>query len=231
MRDEVRRTTAGRQEPFIYGSLGGSIIPLVPSPVAKALEAMAAQDPVVPPSVALTTPAPVIGKPPTAPASVLPAPVGAPPAAPPSEPSQSMQSRLQAALEKEDQVSACRRDEQRLARVRSMPSADEIVRFERELGCTRLKPQVQRLFESIATTRPAAEAKPEEPRKEPLPALALTREQPVVGAEPQGACARDADRLAQLRGDPTPDAIARLDRELGCERLRPQLRRLRESLQ
>jgi hypothetical protein len=112
-----------------------------------------------------------------------------------------------------------------------MPSADEIVRFERELGCTRLKPQVQRLFESIATMRPAAEAKREEPRKEPVPALALTREQPVVGAEPQGACARDADRLAQLRGDPTPDAIARLDRELGCERLRPQLRRLRESLQ
>jgi uncharacterized caspase-like protein len=42
VRDEVRRTTAGRQEPFIYGSLGGSIIPLVPSPVAKALEAMLA---------------------------------------------------------------------------------------------------------------------------------------------------------------------------------------------
>jgi hypothetical protein len=232
VRDEVRRTTAGRQEPFIYGSLGGSIIPLVPSPVAKALEAMTNQDPVVTPSVALTTPAPVIGKPPAAPAPVVPAPVGSPPIAPPpGDPSQSMQSRLQAALQKEDQVSACHRDEQRLARVRSMPSADEIVRFERELGCTRLKPQVQRLFESIATTRPAAEAKPEEPRKEPVPALALTREQPVVGAEPQGACARDADRLAQLRGDPTPDAIARLDRELGCERLRPQLRRLRESLQ
>jgi Caspase domain len=218
VRDEVRRTTAGRQEPFIYGSLGGSIISLVPSPVAKALEAMANQDPVVPPSVALTTPAPVIGKPPPA-------------GPPPGDPSQSMQSRLQAVLQKEDHVSACNRDEQQLARVRSMPSVDEIVRFERELGCTRLKPQVQRLFESIATTRPAAEAKPEEPRKEPLPALALTREQPVVGAEPQGVCARDADRLAQLRGDPSLDAIARFDRELSCERLRPQLRRLRESMQ
>ena len=167
-----------------------------------------------------------------------------------------MQSRLQAALEKEDQVSACSRDEQRLARVRSMPSADEIARFERELGCTRLKPQVQRLFESIATTLPAAaiplvaappprrrlprarkeepkreEAKREEPRKEPPPALATTREQPVAATEPQGACARDAERLAQLRGDPSLDAIARFDRELSCERLRPQLRRLRESMQ
>jgi hypothetical protein len=129
-----------------------------------------------------------------------------------------MQSRLQAALEKEDQVSACNRDEQRLARVRSMPSADEIVRFERELGCTRLKPQVQRLFESIATTRPAAEAKPEEPRKEPVPALALTREQPVVGAEPQGACARDGDRQAQLRGAPPR-----------CDRAARSRARLREA--
>jgi hypothetical protein len=263
VRDEVLRSTAGRQEPFIYGSLGGSIIPLVPSPVAKALEAMANQDPVVPPAVALATPAPIITRPPP----VLPPPVQAPPVAvktptaPAPEPSQSMQSRLQAALEKEDQVSACSRDEQRLARLRSMPSADEITRFEHELGCTRLKPQVQRLFESIATTLPAAaiplvatppahapavtappvgaprkeepkreEAKREEPRREP-PALAATREQSLAAAEPAGACARDAERLAQLRGDPSLDAIARFDRELSCERLRPQLRRLRESLQ
>jgi hypothetical protein len=173
-----------------------------------------------------------------------------------------MQSRLQAALEKEDQASACTRDEQRLARLRSMPSADEITRFERELACTRLKPQVQRLFESIATTLPAAavplvaappapapavtapavgaprkedprreEVRREEPRSEPAPALATTREQSVAVGGPQGACARDAQRLAQLRGDPSLDAITRFDRELSCERLRPQLRRLWESLQ
>src|SRR5271166_759560 len=135
------RSTAGRQEPFIYGLLGGSIIPLVPSPVAKALEAMTMPGSVAAPPVALATPAP-IGRPPAAP--------------PPGEPSQSMQSRLQAALEKEDQASACTRDEQRLARLRSAPSPDEIARFEREVACTRLKPQVQRLFESFATTLPAA---------------------------------------------------------------------------
>src|SRR3984957_13956776 len=253
VRDDVLRTTAGRQEPFIYGSLGGSIIPLVPSPVAKALEAMTMPNAVAPPPVALATPAPL----------AAPAPLGRPPAAPPpGEPSQSMESRLQAALEKEDQASACTRDEQRLARLRSVPSPEEIARFEREVACTRLKPQVQRLFESYATTLPAAavplvtappphppaaappaiaaprkeeprrdEAKREEPRREPPPAPAATREQPVAAAEPQGACARDAERLAQLRSDPSFDAIARLDRELGCERLRPQLRRLRESLQ
>jgi hypothetical protein len=201
------------------------------------------------------TPGPVAAPPVTL---ATPAPFGKPPAAPSTgEPSQSMQSRLQAALEKEDQASACTRDEQRLARLRSDPSPEEIARFDRELACARLKPQVQRLFESIATTRPAAavplvaappahaaarpeprkdepkreEARREEPRREPPPALAATREQPVAAAEPQGACARDVERLAQLRTDPSLDAIARFDRELSCERLRPQLRRLRESLQ
>jgi Caspase domain len=266
VRDEVMRSTAGRQEPFIYGSLGGSIIPLVPSPVAKALEGMTTPSPVVAPPVALATPAPVVGRPaPALPSPALPAPVGKPPAAPPpGEPSEALQSRLQAALEKEDQASACTRDEQRLARLRSMPSPDEITRFERELACTRLKPQVQRLFESIATTLPAAaiplvapsappppvaappvgaprkeeprreeakreEARREEPRQGPPLAPAVSREPPVAAAEP--TCARDVERLAQLRADPSLDAIARLDRELGCERLRPQLRRLRESLQ
>jgi hypothetical protein len=247
VRDDVMRSTAGRQEPFIYGSLGGSIIPLVPSPVAKALEAMTMPNAVAPPPVALATPAP-LGRPPAAP--------------PPGEPSQSMESRLQAAIEKEDQASACTRDEQRLARLRSVPSPEEVARFEREVACTRLKPQVQRLFESYATTLPAAavplvaappphppaaaapaiaaprkeeprreDTRREEPRREPPPAPAATREQPVAAAEPQGACAHDAERLAQLRSDPSLDTIARLDRELGCERLRPQLRRLRESLQ
>ena len=253
VRDEVLRTTAGRQEPFIYGSLGGSIIPLVPSPVAKALEAMTATSPVVAPPVVLATPAP-FGKPPAAP--VVPAPVATPPAAPaPREPSENLQSRLQAALEKDDQASACTRDELRLARLRSNPLPDEIARFERELACTRLKPQVERLFESIVTlpaaavpliaappaaSPPAAAVSPigaarkeevrrEEPRREPSPPVAA-REQPVAAAEPQ-SCARDAERLAQLRADPSLDAIARLDRELGCEKLRLQLRRLRESLQ
>jgi hypothetical protein len=248
VRDDVLRTTAGRQEPFIYGSLGGSIIPLVPSPVAKALEAMTMPgSAAAPPAVALAAPAPV-GRPPAAP--------------PPGEPSQSMESRLQAALEKEDQASACTRDEQRLARLRSAPSPDEIARFEREVACARLKPQVQRLFESFATTLPAAavplvaaspapppaaaapamaaprkdeprreEVRREEPRREPAPAFAAPREPPIAAAEPQSGCAHDAERLAQLRADPSVDAIARFDRELGCERLRPQLRRLRESLQ
>jgi TolB-like protein len=84
----------------------------------------------------------------------------------------------------------------------------------------------------------------------PAPAVPLGRGAPVeairrpepgseVGAGPkmqtppiqsEGACARDAERLAGLRAGPTVDAITRFERELGCEQLRPQLRRLRESV-
>jgi adenylate cyclase len=70
-----------------------------------------------------------------------------------------------------------------------------------------------------------------------VPAEAIRRPEPgsEVGAgpkiiQPEGACARDAERLAGLRADPTVDAITRFERELGCEQLRPQLRRLRESV-
>ena len=38
VRDEVVSMTGGRQEPFIYGSLGGATIPLVPAPAAKKIE-------------------------------------------------------------------------------------------------------------------------------------------------------------------------------------------------
>jgi hypothetical protein len=68
-------------------------------------------------------------------------------------------------------------------------------------------------------------------------AEAIRRPEPgsEVGAgpkmiQPEGACARDAERLAGLRADPTVDAITRFERELGCEQLRPQLRLRRESV-
>ena len=44
VRDEVLRSTGNRQEPFVYGSLGGEDVPLVPAP-AKATAAVAAPNP------------------------------------------------------------------------------------------------------------------------------------------------------------------------------------------
>jgi hypothetical protein len=45
---------------------------------------------------------------------------------------------------------ACRRDTEKLARLRVSQSREEIVRFVRELACERLRPQVLRLQESVA---------------------------------------------------------------------------------
>jgi hypothetical protein len=56
------------------------------------------------------------------------------------------------------------------------------------------------------------------------------REAQVAPIPPEVACARDTERLARLRADPTIGAIAQFERELVCERIRPQLRRLRESV-
>jgi hypothetical protein len=44
----------------------------------------------------------------------------------------------------------CKRDEATLARLRASPAPDEIARFERDLGCARLRPQVVRLRESVS---------------------------------------------------------------------------------
>ncbi len=52
----------------------------------------------------------------------------------------------------------------------------------------------------------------------------------VAALSPDEVCKRDADRLARLRGDPSSDEAARFANELGCEKLRPQLQRLLESL-
>src|SRR5262245_49141709 len=44
---------------------------------------------------------------------------------------------------------ACKRDEERLVQLRATQARDELIRFERELGCERLRPQLLRLAESI----------------------------------------------------------------------------------
>jgi hypothetical protein len=370
VRDQVLKETGGRQEPFIYGSLGGSIIPLVPLPPPKRIEpapappAVAVREPPTRPSAAISPvesnrvekPAPIIGnavptevEPPKAPqpssqaaidredparacsrdelrlarlrsnpvpdeiarfrselscnrlhaqvqrlfesivaappesVSLSPTPpISAPPVFAPAgraaesvqrsepvrepaslpnaanlepsrverpaplpanpvptkvEPSKAQHPSSQAALDSNDPALACGRDELRLTQLRSNPVPDEIERFQRELSCSRLQAQVQRLFESVAAG-PSASAPP---LKNAAPAEAIRRSGPVPGmdirrqaqAPPAGSassCARDAERLARLREDPTLEAIARFEKELGCEHIRPQLQRLRESM-
>jgi hypothetical protein len=242
VRDEVIAMTGGRQEPFIYGSLGGSTIALVPpGAVVKKVEPAAAPSPAAaaapaPPAIARRDPpaatAPAPSPPPPAPPkpSVV---VTAPPAVPPAIKVEPAKPPLpaQAALESAD---PCIRDEQRLARLRSNPAPDQIADFQRELGCPRLRAQVQRLFESYVTeprlTAPVATAPAASDPVNAAPKPTSPAQVQAQAAPAEDACVRDAARLAQLRAEPSADAIARFERELGCERIRPQLKRLRESL-
>src|SRR5579871_2519933 len=47
---------------------------------------------------------------------------------------------------------------------------------------------------------------------------------------PEQICKRDEEKLARLRVSQVRDEVSRFERELGCERLRPQVIRLRESI-
>ena len=211
VRDEVLSMTRGRQEPFIYGSLGGATIPLVPLSAKKPEPApvVAKKDPApaAQPSLAL---APTRSEP-TASNSV-------PPAAAKAEPAKPAAPAL-AAIEVDPAV-ACSRDEARLAHLRSEPVPEEIAKFQRELTCVRLRAQVQRLYESVAITAPM-------PHPDSAPAAKPQAQAAPVPVE--DPCTRDAARLASLRADPSIAAITRFEHELGCEHIRPQLQRLREK--
>lgn len=228
VRDEVLNMTGGRQEPFIYGSLGGATIALVALPATKKIEPAPAVA-LAPPAVAKREPAAAVQPNlAVAPAKSNVVATPAPPAAlapAKAEPAKTPQPAL-ATIEPADPAAACSRDEQRLARLRANPAADEMARFQREFSCVRLRAQVQRLFESIATTEPRPPSAPAD--GDPRAAGKLQAQgQPV---QTEDACSRDAARLTRLRADPSIDAIAKFERELGCEQIRPQLRRLRESL-
>ena len=58
------------------------------------------------------------------------------------------------------------------------------------------------------------------------------RRQQQVEAEhrPVEACVRDAERLQRLRAEPNPEEIRKLERELSCEQIRPQVQRLCDSV-
>ncbi len=132
----------------------------------------------------------------------------------------------------------CKRDGDRLERLRSRPTNDEALRFAGELGCEKLRPQLVSLMESLGYAAPppaAAEV------SNGASADAKTRSEvggsappdPGTGAAaltPDEVCKRDGDRLERLRSRPTSDEARRLAGELGCEKLRPQLLGLIESL-
>jgi Caspase domain len=193
VRDDVLAMTGGRQEPFIYGSLGGATIPLVAQPTAAAEK--------------------IEPKPAPLPRDVEGAKAMAMiPVSPPRSPQP---------VEAVDPSQACNRDKQRLERLRvGEPTTDQIMKFQRELACESLRPQVQRLLESVGGEPAVAQAPKDSAPQQPMPA----------GYRPEEICARETERLQRLRADPNPDEIRKFERDLSCEQLRPQVQRLCDSI-
>src|SRR4029077_19767501 len=120
----------------------------------------------------------------------------------------------------------CRRDGDRLARLRASPSGEETQRFASELGCEALRPQLQRLMESLGLVAPLppsadgsngssdAQAAREDAR--PAPPVVHAGVADLTSAE---TCRRDGARLAQLRASPSGEETQRFASELGCEAL------------
>jgi uncharacterized caspase-like protein len=149
---------------------------------------------------------------------------------------------------------ACKREAEQLARLRASQDGDEVIRFERALTCEKLRPQVLRLRESLvdATSRsPEASlsapalTQPSGPASAPASQqdgrgtteAERQRQQSEASLKPaplpisqEEACRRDGERLARLRVSQSREEIVRFVRELACERLRPQVLRLRESV-
>jgi hypothetical protein len=144
---------------------------------------------------------------------------------------------------------SCDQDNARLARLRSGGSFDEVTQFERELTCDRLRPQVARLRESLGGSAPAAPVmdaaqpvvaalpKPAAPPPATIQNIDTSLKletpsppRPPAAAAETPACKLDEARLSRLRASPSLADLASFERELGCEKLRPQIVRLRESL-
>jgi uncharacterized caspase-like protein len=148
---------------------------------------------------------------------------------------------------------ACKREAEQLARLRASQDGDEVIRFERALTCEKLRPQVLRLRESLvdatsrspeaslsapALTQPSGPVSPAsqddrrgttEAERQRLPSEASLKPAPLPISQDE-ACRRDGEKLARLRVSQSRDEIVRFVRELACERLRPQVLRLQESV-
>ncbi len=249
VRDDVLRATNHRQEPYVYGSLGGDNVALVPAPVPAA------------PSVAAVPPAA------TSPAAPPPANADADEASdyrtterfasldgwraflaihPDGAYARRAQAEVDKLLARQKLETAktetaplvtartevapplspdalCERDEDRLVHLRANPTNEEASRFAGELSCEKLRPQLSRLMESLGFAMPA-----------PIPQTPLTSPpaaQPTVAErKPATDCASEQDALDRVRANPSIDAAQAFWRGLQCERLRPQARMLMESL-
>jgi uncharacterized caspase-like protein len=248
VRDDVLRATNHRQEPYVYGSLGGENVALVPAAVeAPSVAAI----PSAAPSVAAVPPANADADeasdyrtterfasldgwraflavhPDGAYARLARAEVDKLLARQKTEAAKTeaapiVTARTEVAPPLSPEA-LCERDADRLVHLRANPTNEEATHFASELSCEKLRPQLSRLMESLGFAMPAPA--PQAPVTSP-PATQAT----VAERKPATDCASEQAALDRLRAEPSIDEAQAFWRGLQCERLRPQARMLMESL-
>ena len=257
VRDDVLSATGDRQEPYVYGSLGGEAVSLAPG--ARRRRGVPAQlsadyamaeridspTPGAPSWRRIATPAiTAISRAPSSPgwrrgrrparrriglwprrpspSSRQPTPTRTISPTPVAKleqptPTRTIPPTPVAKLEQPPAVAEdpCRAESVRLSVLRNGGSATEISAFAAEMSCAALKPQLARLMESAGLAAPAPAAKP---------TLEASRHPEV------GDCAAQTRELDALRAEPDAAAAKALADRLTCGALRPQLRRIMESL-
>ena len=124
---------------------------------------------------------------------------------------------------------ACKRDESRLANLQANPTADEAIRLERELTCTKLAPQLLAILDRLsrateaAPTSAATGAVDTNSAREATPPPSATPAREATSTASNDACKQDEERLARLRTNPSSEEATRFAQELRCETLRPEL--------
>ena len=133
---------------------------------------------------------------------------------------------------------ACKREEERLAELQAKPSLDEAVRFEDELKCSKLQPQLLGLLDGLSQA-PLSAGAPSPNGAPPNatstggaapPASASLAMEAASATPDDDACKRDEDRLAKLQATPSLDEALLFGSELRCPKLWPQLLALLDSL-
>jgi hypothetical protein len=130
---------------------------------------------------------------------------------------------------------ACKHDEDRLAELRANPSVDAAIRFDTELKCPRLKPQLPKILTQLDhAAGPVELANRKAPASDTMSAGSPPASEPpaseATAAAPQDACKQDEERLAALQAKPSLDEAARFEDELKCSKLQPQLLALLDKL-
>jgi hypothetical protein len=126
---------------------------------------------------------------------------------------------------------ACKQDEERLAALQAKPSLEEAVRFEDELKCSKLQPQLLALLDSLSQALQSAGA---QSRSGTASNTTSTTEAvpptPPASESTSDACKHDEERLAELQAKPSLDEAVRLENEMECLKLQPQLLALLDKL-